>query len=227
MPRAIATDVAAAPLEGARALVAQLALPSPGGLRLGDGLAPLEPGEVATVAIAGMGGARILRILDAHPAVVAATRRLVLQPNTDVPAVRAWARDRGHALIDERMLLEKGRWYTILAIEPGAGAADAASWTPWDLQWGPVLRARRDPELRRFLAAELPRVDRALVEAQRAASPDGAAALTAQLHAIEDELARLAMAPGGLHGAGAHRSAEPGCGRTATSRCLRRPARPG
>ena len=65
-----------------------------------------------------------------------------------------------------------------------------------------MLRARLDPELRRFLAAELPRVARALVEAQRAASPDGAAALTAQLHAIEDELARLAMAPGGLHGRG-------------------------
>merc|ERR1712185_296858 len=101
-----------------------------------------------------MGGARIQRILDAHPAVVDAAARLVLQANTDVPDLRRWVVKRRHRLCDERLVLDQGKWYTALAIEP-SGAVPDPKWSALDLEWGPLLRARRDPELRRYLGTEL------------------------------------------------------------------------
>jgi tRNA (adenine22-N1)-methyltransferase len=204
VPTVIATDRGERPLAGARARMQQRWRTRRAvTLRLGDGLAPLAPGEVATIVLAGMGGDRIVRILDAHPEVVAASSRLVLQPNTEAAAVRAWAVARQHRLEDERMVSDQGRWYVALAVGP-TGRQPDLGWDRWDLTWGPLLRQRHDPGLRRFLGAELPRVAQALARARAGgAAPDALAALTRDLHAIEDELARLAMAPGGLHGRGA------------------------
>lgn len=203
VPKVIASDVGEKPLGGARELVNQRWRSQwRVELRLGDGLAPLEPAEVATVVVAGMGGARIRAILDAHPAVVAACERLVLQANTDVPALRQWVVDRGHHLEDERLVVDQGKWYAVLVVTPDGTRPDPG-WSDLDREWGPLLRARRDPELRRFLGAELPRVAQALAQAQ-AGGASGAvlAGLACQLDDIERELAVLAMADGGLKGRG-------------------------
>lgn len=204
VPAVIATDRSEGPLSGARARMQQRWRTRRAvTVRLGDGLAPLAPGEVATIVLAGMGGDRIVRILDAHPKVVAATKRLVLQPNTEADAVRGWAAARHHRLEDERMVCDQGRWYVALAIGP-TGRQPDLGWDRWDLTWGPLLRQRHDPGLRRFLGDELPRVAQALTRARAGGAPPAAlAALTADLIALEDELARLAMAPGGLQGRGA------------------------
>lgn len=201
-PRVLACDVGEAPLAGARARVAQRWKSRRRvELRLGDGLAPLAVGEVATVVIAGMGGERIKGILSARPDVVAALSRLVLQPNTEPETLRAFVAQAGHLLEDEHLLCENGRWYPVLVVRPGAGAP--VTWDDWDLRWGPLLRARQDPALRPYLGAELPRAARALAQARAGGARDEALApLIAELQAIEAELARLSMAPGALKGRG-------------------------
>lgn len=203
VPRVVASDIGEQPLEGARKRMKQRWRTQwRVDLRLGDGLAPLEPGEVATIVVAGMGGARIQRILDAHPAVVLAASRLVLQANTDVPALRAWVRDHGHSLCEEQLILDQGQWYTALAVEP-SGTAPRPEWSDLDLEWGPLLRARRDPQLRRFLGTELPRIAQALAQAQNGGAPGSVLAeLASRLDAVEQELALLALAEGGLLGRG-------------------------
>ena len=66
-PWAIATDVNKGPLEVAKRQVKALLLADRVAVRLGDGLEPIEPLEVETVIISGMGGATIKNILDKSP----------------------------------------------------------------------------------------------------------------------------------------------------------------
>ncbi len=150
VPAAVAVDRAPGPLLTLRALRV------PGlEVRAGDGLAPLRPGEVGTVVIAGMGGDLIAALLDRAPAgVLGALRRLVLQPNTRADRARAALQRAGMRLVDEAFAVERGRAHLRLVAEPGPAAplGDA------DLRWGPLLRARRDPTLRALIEAELARL---------------------------------------------------------------------
>jgi tRNA (adenine22-N1)-methyltransferase len=193
-PRAVAADLRSGPLDGARARVEEHRLAERIELRLGNGLSVLTPGEVSVVTIAGMGGKRIADLVAAAPKVVGALDRLVVQPNTEVGRVREQLRAAGLRLVDERLVVDEGHWYTTLAWEPGGESRD---WDALDVRFGPCLRTRADPELRRFLGAELARVAQVLARARRGgAQPASLAALQNELADIEHELARLAIVAG-------------------------------
>ena len=102
-------------------------------------------------------------------------------------------RDAGLMLVEETLVQHDGHWYPTLAWAPGTPETD---WSELDLRFGPLLRARADPQLRRFLGAELTRVAQVLARAQRnGASASSLGALQDELSAVEHELARLAIVP--------------------------------
>ena len=191
--RVIAADLRSAPLDGARARVEHHRLSDFIELRQGSGLTVLTPGEVSTVTIAGMGGKRIAGMVAAAAPVVAQLGRLIVQPNTDVPHVRARLRAAGLRLVDERLVFEEGHWYAVLAWEPG----EEPPWSEPDVRFGPRLRERADADLRRFLGTELARVAQILARAQRqGAKAKSLESLQDELATIEHELARLAIVAG-------------------------------
>lgn len=118
-PRAIAIDVSKGPFEIAEKQVRSLLLADKISVRLGDGLEPINPGEVQTVVIAGMGGATIKKILTKSPQVVAQLQRLILQPNVAAEFVRTWAFYNNWKIIDEEIICEDERFYEIIVLEPG------------------------------------------------------------------------------------------------------------
>lgn len=116
VPSAIAIDNKAGPLAHAARTLAQAGITAVD-LRRGDGLSPLAADEVATVTMAGLGGARMIRLLDAWPH-TNALPRLVLQPNTDWEAVRRHIARRCYHLRHETMLIEREQAYVTLVVEP-------------------------------------------------------------------------------------------------------------
>lgn len=171
----IGIDVNAGPLEQARRTLAGAGV-SGVELRQGDGLAPLGPGEVDVVVLAGMGGARIVRLLDACPEVVAGLRALVLQPNTDWVLVRRWVAARGMALAGEAMAEDRGKLYVVLDVRPprdaGVSREAAPAWSEDELELGPRLLVERPPAFLAWLRHELARTERA---AARVAARQGSA----------------------------------------------------
>ena len=133
-------------------------------VRLGDGFAPLQPGEVESVSITGMGARTMLGILGAA---VALPYRLVLQANDAPELLRQWAFTSGYHLMDEALV--PGFWtYAVLHLEQGGGEAcvDAAYQgleRDVALRWGPHLLRRRDPLLREQLGAQEARLRRVAV----------------------------------------------------------------
>jgi tRNA (adenine22-N1)-methyltransferase len=162
VPHAIGVDIHAAPLAAAQRTADPRVT-----LRLGDGLTMLHDDEVATVVLAGMGGDRITRLLDAS--IPTGVRRLVLQPNTDWPAVRAWLATKPWTLAHEPMVEDRGRYYVVLAIDL-APPATPVHWTDEDLELGPLARRDATPTWRRWVRATLAQ----LTTAQQAADAAGA-----------------------------------------------------
>lgn len=117
-------------------------------LRLGNGLAPLEPGEVSSVSITGMGSKTILSILENSPAQLLALEHLVLQPNDSAMPLRIWAKQAGFWVSEEG--LPRGFWsYPVLKLERNSAPDPAYLGLPEEiaLYCGPKLLRRRDPEL--------------------------------------------------------------------------------
>jgi len=112
--QAIATDVAEGPFQAAMANVLKHGLEEKISIRIGDGLAPVAPGEADVALIAGMGGSLAVQILSQTPAVTATLTRVVIQPMNAVELVRIFLRNHHYALVDEQVVFEDGRFYEVL-----------------------------------------------------------------------------------------------------------------
>lgn len=139
LSRAIAGDLRPGPLDHARATAARYGLTQQMEFRLSDGLQGLAPGEADCVAIAGMGGEAIRSILEGATWTRQGTR-LILQPQTNLPQLRAWLTQAGYRIQGDCCVREEDRWYTVLLVE---GGRDETAWTPGSLlaghprQWVP------------------------------------------------------------------------------------------
>lgn len=159
VPSAVASDCGCEPLAVAAATIARgdVDVARRIALRCADGLRAISPGEVATIVIAGMGAQRIARILEDAPEQRRSAARLVLAPNEDAPRLRAWLAGHGYALVDERLALDRGRYYVVLAGEPG----EPGPLSTVELAVGPWLLRRGGPVLRGWLQRELMLAERA------------------------------------------------------------------
>lgn len=113
--RAVAIDVHEGPYQSALAAVKARHLEKVIDVRFGDGLMPLEPGEVNVLTLAGMGGRTMLDILSARPDVLEFVNELVLQPQGAERAVRLALLGDGWRLKAEKLVEEDNRIYVVMA----------------------------------------------------------------------------------------------------------------
>lgn len=187
-PWAVACDRAAPPLARARTTIERGKVVDRVALRQGEGLAPLAPGEVATVVIAGMGAPTMLAILAADGERTRSVRRFVLQANFGLAGLRRGLAGLGLVLVDERLVEDRGRFYAILVAEPGD--ADGAM-TELDALVGPWLLRRGGPLLTRYLELELRRCELEAAGVARGVRVSGhAAALMRRRELLTQALAK-------------------------------------
>lgn len=120
--RVVAMDVRTGPLEIARRNVEAYGLKEKIELRLSDGLEKLVPGEVDTIIIAGMGGLLVKNILQTGRRVLSCKEKrpvLILQPQSDIREVRIFLYAQAYHIVQEQMLEEEGKYYTVIKAVPG------------------------------------------------------------------------------------------------------------
>ncbi|SHJ50592.1 tRNA (adenine22-N1)-methyltransferase [Alicyclobacillus tolerans] len=159
---AIASDVAVGPVERASKQISQAGLTDLIDVRLGDGLSTVQPGEVDTVVIAGMGGSTITEILMQSPSVVEHTRMLLLQPMNAYSKLRQWLYQHHFFLQDESILKEDGRFYQCIQAIRNEYAFDVAYQLfpdEWDkrmaYQYGPLNLQRPTIDVEQYLQVEI------------------------------------------------------------------------
>lgn len=122
--------------------------------RLGNGLQPLQPYEVDTVIISGMGGMLIIELLEQSKQVVNTVKEFVLCPHLDVPAVRKYLHHIGYSIADEKMVLEDGIFYTILRATKGEQKYNKKI----EYLFGKILLDNKDAVLKQFISNEKSRL---------------------------------------------------------------------
>ena len=121
----IATDVSAASLQKARELAYEGGVSDRMTTRLGDGLAPIESGEVDEVIVAGMGGDVIRKILLDGYESGKRFGRYILSPNTHPEQARRALVEIGQKIeVDDEVECGKKR-YVVISSSEGEGALDA------------------------------------------------------------------------------------------------------
>lgn len=158
----VATERDALRLERARTACAGRSLAGRLELRSGDGLAPLRSSDrIDVVVIAGLGGASVARILALGCVADLAVRRLVLQPRTEPALVRRWLAENGFRIVDERIGVERGRFFAAIAAEAGRPTRSHDPAPPLSeedlLEVGPCLARSGDPRVAAAWRAELVR----------------------------------------------------------------------
>lgn len=140
---AIASEVAAGPLNSSRAHIASYHLGHRIETRLGDGLGAITlADEIDTFIIAGMGGELIERLLtDANPDLLKSAT-LVLEPNNQEKLVRRWLSDHHFRIHQEVIVAEDGHFYEIMVADQ---AMTAAKLSELDCIFGPCLRVAQSP----------------------------------------------------------------------------------
>lgn len=181
VPRAIAGDIGEIPLDFARRTLARLGVEDRVALRRGDGFAVLEPGEVASVVIAGIGSPRLAAMLErgASSGRLADVARLVLHAEDGFPRLgelREQIDRLGFGFVAETLVHERERFHLVMVVEPDRGARlhDAI-----DRELGPLLRRGDDPLFAAWRARELDRVARALDDMASGREPARRAAFEA------------------------------------------------
>lgn len=114
---AIGVDIHKGPYESAQQTVKMYGFEHKINIRQGNGLVPLQPGEIDTLVIAGMGGTTILEILHSKPQVLAAVSKAILQPQGAEDRVRKGLTEltfQGWRLNDECLVEEDGRKYSVM-----------------------------------------------------------------------------------------------------------------
>ena len=114
---------------------------------LSDGMAHLGPDEADAIAICGMGGELIARILEANLPAAKNARCITMQPMRGIEELRQFLRKNEFRIIDERLVLDAGRIYQIIGAKSG-DPSPLPGWFPQDeYSIGPMLFEKRDPLL--------------------------------------------------------------------------------
>ena len=183
---AIATDIRPGPLDRARRNVERYGYADQVQLRLCDGLAAVQPGEVDTVTICGMGGKMMISILEAAPWTTSGVT-LILQPMKAPGELRQWLIGHGYTIQEERTLWEEGHWYTLMLAH---GGTDDVTLTPGREEAGIPSRWRQGDDWQGYLEYLLARLHKQRTGLERSEKAADPARLT-YIQQAEKELTRL------------------------------------
>ena len=114
----IASDISEPSLEKARLLIDRIGLSDRVSFRTGDGCAVLNLGECDAIAILGMGGTLMTRILDACPEPLMGAKALVLQPMRAQDDIRRYLYRNSFHIVSDRIVSDHGRLYQVFKAVP-------------------------------------------------------------------------------------------------------------
>lgn len=145
--KVVASDVADGPVEACKNTVSQFNMSEKIDIRQGDGLSTLNQFEVETIVIAGMGGDLISLILEKDAEIAQNAKEIILQPMTHIPQLRKYLKNNNFNVIDEVLVKEKDKLYTIIKITTGANQYTEE----FDFLISPIFIQNKDKHLPEYI----------------------------------------------------------------------------
>lgn len=157
-PSVIAMDINKGPLERAKANIKKYGYDRQIETRLSNGLLMLKPGECDSIVIAGMGGALTADILTESLEVMHSVKELILQPQSELYKVRRLLSEQNFLIVRENMLVEEGKYYTMMKAVPAKACSNPEKYIPTreeHFYFGRLLQEERHPVLKAYLMWDL------------------------------------------------------------------------
>lgn len=151
--KVIAMDVNRGPIERARKHVHEAGLDEHIECRQSDGTEKLLPGEVDTLMITGMGGPLMTDILAARKEILDGVNTLILQPQSEIAAVRRFLLQYGFFICREKACQNDGKYYFAILAEKGDVPENVAL-QDWQYRYGTYLVQEKNPILMQYLLKE-------------------------------------------------------------------------
>ncbi|HCO29012.1 MAG TPA: SAM-dependent methyltransferase [Lachnospiraceae bacterium] len=189
---AIAMDVRKGPLSKATQNIKERNLGEKIETRLSNGLEKLREGEVDTVIIAGMGGDLVAKILQEGAFILPSIEELVVQPQSEIYKVRQRLHDLNWKIVEEKMLIEEGKYYTVIKAIGGKEQYEKE----WEYLYGKQLLEGQDPILEQWLLKEKKTSEELLERLEHVDSPAGLERKKELLHKVENLKGGLAYYEG-------------------------------
>ncbi|MBQ4530421.1 MAG: SAM-dependent methyltransferase [Lachnospiraceae bacterium] len=147
---ALAMDINKGPLERAREHVTLHQLDEYIELRLSNGAEKLQPKEVDSVVIAGMGGRLMMKIIEERKEVFLSLEEFVIQPQSEYGAVRHFLEEQGFQILEENMVEEDGKYYPMMKVSQGEMKLLKECY----YEYGSFLLEEKHPVLHEYLKKE-------------------------------------------------------------------------
>lgn len=178
---AVASDVAAGPLENAKKDIAAAGLDGNIETRLGAGLDTINSADqIDTVIIAGMGGKLITQILNDAWLKDSIFKTLILEPNIGEPGVRKWLMSHNYQIKREKIITEAGHTYELIKAEK---TNKIVKLTVKELFFGPEILKEKNQVFYQKWQDQLAYHQRLLCNLNKAQEKD-----RAHIRQIEDEI---------------------------------------
>ncbi len=150
----IAMDINEGPIARAKEHIRREGLENRIACRRSNGMEKLEPGEVDTLMIAGMGGPLMIDILKARPDVLEKVQTLVLQPQSEIGLVREKLSEFGFELVQEKASRDEGKFYFAMLAKRSEKAEETHGYNVPGTGYSTYLIEQRDPVMLDFLLQE-------------------------------------------------------------------------
>ena len=178
---AIASDVAAGPLENAEKDIITAGLKNKIETRLGSGLETISNEDrIDTVVIAGMGGKLMTNILNKAWSKNFHFATLILEPNVGEPGVREWLSAHKYQIINEKIIAEAGHIYELIKAQE---VENTISLTDRQIFFGPEILKEKSQVFYQKWHDQLAYHQKLLLNLNKAKEKD-----FAYIHKIESEI---------------------------------------
>lgn len=185
---AIASDVAAGPLENAEKDIIAAGLKNKIETRLGSGLETISAKDrIDTVVIAGMGGKLMTNILNEAWSRNFHFATLILEPNVGEPGVREWLSAHKYQIINEKIIAEAGHIYELIKAQE---LENTISLTDRQMFFGPEILKEKNQVFYQKWRDQLAYHQRLLTNLNKAQEKDGAhiKQIEYEIKMIEEEI---------------------------------------
>lgn len=151
--RVTASDISPASAKKAAELARELGIEEIMRVVCADGLSCLEKPEPGVkIAVCGMGGELIAKILAAAPRVVSQAALIVMQPMRGEAELRRYLFENRFRIADERVVLDGGRYYQVIAAVPNERDEIPSGFPKGFFRFGWVMASKPEPQLMPLLA---------------------------------------------------------------------------
>ena len=146
--RVIASDISPVSVNKAAALARAYGITDRMSAVTADGLSPLkdEPGPYK-IAVCGMGGKLISRLLEEGAEAASRAELIVMQPMRGEAELRRYLYENAYRIADERVVREGRRFYQVIASVPNERDTIPEGFPEGWFRFGWVMAKKREPEL--------------------------------------------------------------------------------